>query len=37
LILSDTTRLGVVGFAKTLSNEYAKDNILVMLSVLDQH
>jgi len=29
LILSNTTRLGVVGFAKTLSNEYAKDNILV--------
>jgi len=29
LILSNTTRLGVVGFAKTLSNEYAKDSILV--------
>ena len=29
LILSNTTRLGVVGFAKTLSNEYAKDNILI--------
>jgi 3-oxoacyl-[acyl-carrier protein] reductase len=29
LVLSNTTRLGVVGFAKTLSNEYAKYNILV--------
>ena len=29
LVLSNTTRLGVVGYAKTLSNEYAKDNILV--------
>ncbi|MFX0010859.1 MAG: SDR family oxidoreductase, partial [Candidatus Hermodarchaeota archaeon] len=29
LILSNTTRLGVVGFAKTLANEYAKDNILI--------
>jgi 3-oxoacyl-[acyl-carrier protein] reductase len=29
LVLSNTTRLGVVGFAKTLANEYAKDNILV--------
>jgi len=29
LVLSNTTRLGVVGFAKTLSNEYAKDNILI--------
>ena len=29
LVLSNTTRLGVVGFAKTLSNEYAQDNILV--------
>lgn len=29
LVLSNTTRLGVVGFAKTLSNEYAKHNILV--------
>ncbi len=28
LVLSNTTRLGVVGFAKTLANEYAKDNIL---------
>ena len=28
LVLSNTTRLGVVGYAKTLSNEYAKDNIL---------
>ena len=27
--MSNTTRLGVVGFAKTLSNEYAKDGILV--------
>jgi len=29
LVLSNTTRLGVVGFAKTLANEYGKDNILV--------
>lgn len=29
LVLSNTTRLGVVGFAKTLANEHAKDNILV--------
>ncbi|MFX0059248.1 MAG: SDR family oxidoreductase [Candidatus Hodarchaeota archaeon] len=29
LVLSNTTRLGVVGFAKTLANEYAQDNILV--------
>lgn len=29
LVLSNTTRLGVVGYAKTLSNEYAQDNILV--------
>ena len=29
LVLSNTTRLGVAGFAKTLANEYAKDNILV--------
>ena len=29
MVLSNTTRLGVVGFAKTLANEYAKDNILV--------
>jgi 3-oxoacyl-[acyl-carrier protein] reductase len=29
LVLSNTTRLGVVGFAKTLANEYTKDNILV--------
>ncbi len=29
LVLSNTTRLGVVGFAKTLSNEYAKDDIRV--------
>ena len=29
LVLSNTTRLGLVGYAKTLSNEYAKDNILV--------
>ena len=29
LVLSNTTRLGVVGFAKTLANEYAKNNILV--------
>lgn len=29
LALSNTTRLGVVGFAKTLANEHGKDNILV--------
>jgi 3-oxoacyl-[acyl-carrier protein] reductase len=29
LVLSNTARLGVVGYAKTLANEYAKDNILV--------
>ena len=29
LVLSNTTRLGVVGYAKTLANAYAKDNILV--------
>ena len=29
LILSNTARTGVIGFAKTLSNEYAKHNILV--------
>lgn len=29
LVLSNTTRLGVVGFAKTLANEHAKHNILV--------
>ena len=29
LVLSNTTRLGVVGFAKTLANEYGKHNILV--------
>ncbi|MBY9006348.1 MAG: SDR family oxidoreductase [Candidatus Lokiarchaeota archaeon] len=29
LALSNTTRLGVLGFAKTLAIEYAKDNILV--------
>ena len=29
LVLSNTTRLGVVGYAKTMANEYAKDNILV--------
>ena len=29
LVLSNTTRLGVVGFAKTLANEYGKENILV--------
>ncbi len=29
LVLSNTTRLGVAGFAKSLANEYAKDNILV--------
>jgi len=29
LVLSNVTRLGVVGYAKTLANEFAKDNILV--------
>jgi 3-oxoacyl-[acyl-carrier protein] reductase len=29
LVLSNTTRLGVVGLAKTLANEYAKEGILV--------
>ncbi|HEY0087726.1 MAG TPA: SDR family oxidoreductase [Candidatus Lokiarchaeia archaeon] len=29
LVLSNTTRLGVVGYAKTLAIEYAKENILV--------
>jgi len=29
LVLSNTIRLGVVGYAKTLANEFAKDNILV--------
>ncbi|TFF97068.1 MAG: SDR family oxidoreductase [Promethearchaeota archaeon] len=29
LVLSNTTRLGVVGFAKTLANEYGNDKILV--------
>ena len=29
LVLSNTTRLGVVGFAKTLANECGMDNILV--------
>ncbi|MHA1292192.1 MAG: SDR family oxidoreductase [Promethearchaeota archaeon] len=29
LVLSNTTRLGVVGFAKTLANEYAEYGILV--------
>ncbi|MFX1500335.1 MAG: SDR family oxidoreductase [Promethearchaeota archaeon] len=29
LVLSNTTRLGVVGFAKSLANEYGNDNILV--------
>jgi 3-oxoacyl-[acyl-carrier protein] reductase len=29
LLLSNSLRLGVVGLAKTLSNEYAKDNILI--------
>jgi len=29
LVLSNTTRLGIVGYAKTLANEYAKNNILV--------
>jgi len=29
LVLSNTTRLGIVGFAKTLANVYAKNNVLV--------
>lgn len=29
LILSNTVRAGVVGFAKSISNEFAKDNILI--------
>ena len=29
LVLSNTTRLGVVGYAKTIANEHAKDNILI--------
>jgi 3-oxoacyl-[acyl-carrier protein] reductase len=29
LILSNTARSGVIGFAKSISNEFAKDNILV--------
>ena len=29
MVLSNTTRLGVIGYAKTLANEYGKDNILV--------
>ena len=29
LVLSNTTRLGIVGFAKTLANEYGDHNILV--------
>jgi 3-oxoacyl-[acyl-carrier protein] reductase len=29
LLLSNALRLGVVGLAKTLSNQYAKDNILI--------
>jgi 3-oxoacyl-[acyl-carrier protein] reductase len=29
LILSNTSRTGVIGFAKSISNEFAKDNILV--------
>ncbi len=29
LVLSNTTRLGVVGYAKTLASEYAKEKILV--------
>lgn len=29
LILSNTARAGVIGFAKTISNEFARDNILV--------
>ncbi|MFX0020687.1 MAG: SDR family oxidoreductase [Candidatus Hermodarchaeota archaeon] len=29
LVLSNTTRLGIVGFAKTLANEYGHHNILV--------
>lgn len=29
LVLSNTTRMGIIGYAKTLANEYAKDDILV--------
>jgi 3-oxoacyl-[acyl-carrier protein] reductase len=29
LILSNTSRAGVIGFAKSISNEFARDNILV--------
>jgi len=29
LILSNTARAGVIGFAKTVSNEFARDNVLV--------
>jgi 3-oxoacyl-[acyl-carrier protein] reductase len=29
LILSNTSRAGVIGFAKSISNEFAKDNILI--------
>jgi 3-oxoacyl-[acyl-carrier protein] reductase len=29
LILSNTARAGVIGFAKSVSNEFARDNILV--------
>jgi 3-oxoacyl-[acyl-carrier protein] reductase len=29
LILSNTARVGVIGFAKSISNEFAKDNILI--------
>lgn len=29
LILSNTSRAGVIGFAKSIANEFAKDNILV--------
>ncbi|MCI0455163.1 MAG: SDR family oxidoreductase [Candidatus Dadabacteria bacterium] len=29
LILSNTARAGVIGFAKSISNEFAKDNILI--------
>jgi 3-oxoacyl-[acyl-carrier protein] reductase len=29
LILSNTARAGVIGFAKTISNEFARDNVLV--------
>ncbi|MBN1214690.1 MAG: SDR family oxidoreductase [Candidatus Lokiarchaeota archaeon] len=31
MVLSNTTRLGLLGYAKTLANEYAKDNILINL------